>query len=165
VTGGTKRLDAVTMKVELELYDCRELSIAYDAMDRIQAHRDSKRWPDGGGDRCKVTPLHPPNPIQFVPVQTVGSSEEVPPVPLETVLEEIHAAEAVADPIVGDAALPAASVEDAVGAMRAALDRGVQMPAIVAILTEKQVKRVPELNDFDRADFTVRVKELKGKGA
>jgi len=162
------------MKVELELYDCRELSIAYDAMDRIQAHRDSKRWPDGGGDRCKVTPIHPPERMLGAnPAFAAPYGEDVPPVPLEQIIDEARAEHEQrvidtifkGDDVVGDAALPAASVEDAVGAMRAALDRGVQMPAIVAILTEKQVKRVPELNDFDRADFTVRVKELKGKGA
>lgn len=152
----------MTMKVVLELYDCRELAMAYDAMDRIQAHRDNKRWP-GGVESCKVTPTQPSGPriINELPSGSLPSATyDVPAVPLETVLEELHAGD---DPVVGDETLPAASVEDATAAMRAAIDRGVQLPAIVKILEEKHAKRVPELNEFDRADFTVRVKALQGK--
>ena len=166
------------MKIELEVYDCRELAIAYDALDKIQHHRDQR---SGRAEVCSVTRTqHDIGPtvreavaaaakvIAAAPVaevKTVAASFELPPVPIEQAIEEAHAESRVvltgpADDLTTQVLVAAPTEEETIAIYREAISAGVLVPDVVEILTQFKVKRVPELAPEQRAAF---IAALKGK--
>jgi hypothetical protein len=124
------------LEANIDLWGPDEIPLLQTFLDALQAHRNVK-YPDYATN--------------------VGAAEDVPPVPLEQVIDEAHAATprvvAAAPELAAPYGTTPVTESDAVAAFLAAVARGVSKPAIEALLAEKGVARVTQLGDADRGSF------------